>query len=155
MHVSAGLADTVAIYRCKSKCPWLKTTVPDRTNIVQAQRFREALEKAMLGYTNEQITTAEMITKLLERVNWVRDVKQHGHGLGLSTEEVAFSDALAENGSAREVMPSDKFRLMARKLSEHVSWPRWLRRCPSSTGRSESRSGKICVAKSDVRLSAC
>jgi len=63
---------------------------------VQAQKFREALEKAMLGYTNKQITTAEMIAKLLELAKWVREAKQHGQDLGLSTEEVAFYDALAE-----------------------------------------------------------
>jgi len=37
--------------------------VSERTNLVQAQRFREALEKAMIGYTNKQITTAEMIAQ--------------------------------------------------------------------------------------------
>ncbi|MFO1044175.1 MAG: type I restriction endonuclease subunit R [Planctomycetaceae bacterium] len=94
--------------------------ISERTNLVQAQKFREALEKAMLGYTNKQITTAEMIAKLLELANWVRKAKQHGQDLGLSTEEVAFYDALAENGSAKEVMKSDQLRLMARELSEMV-----------------------------------
>ena len=87
---------------------------------MQAQKFREALEKAMLGYTNKQITTAEMIAKLLELAKWVREAKQHGQDLGLSTEEVAFYDALAENGSAKEVMHSDQLRLMARELAEMV-----------------------------------
>ena len=94
--------------------------ISERTNLVQAQKFREALEKAMLGYTNKQITTAEMIAKLLELAKWVREAKQHGHDLGLSTEEVAFYDALAENGSAKDVMKSDELRLMARKLAEMV-----------------------------------
>jgi len=94
--------------------------ISERTNIVQAQKFREALEKAMLGYTNKQITTAEMIAKLLELAKWVREAKQHGQELGLSTEEVAFYDALAENGSAKEVMQSDQLRLMARELAEMV-----------------------------------
>jgi len=94
--------------------------ISERTNIVQAQKFREALEKAMLGYTNKQITTAEMIARLLEMAKWVRDMKNRGHDLGLSTEEVAFYDALAENGSAREVMQSDQLRLMARELAEMV-----------------------------------
>ena len=94
--------------------------ISERTNLVQAQKFREALEKAMLGYTNKQITTAEMIAKLLELAKWVREAKQHGQDLGLSTEEVAFYDALAENGSAKEVMQSDQLRLMARELAEMV-----------------------------------
>ncbi len=48
---------------------------------MQAQKVREALEKAMLGYTNKQITTAEMIAKLLELAKWAREAKQHGQKL--------------------------------------------------------------------------
>ena len=94
--------------------------ISERTNLVQAQKFREALEKAMLGYTNKQISTAEMIAQLLELAKWVREAKTHGQNLGLSQEEIAFYDALAENGSAKEVMQSDQLRLMARELAEMV-----------------------------------
>ena len=92
----------------------------ERSNLVQAHKFREALEKAMLGYTNKQITTAQMIAQLLELAKWVRDAKRHGQDLGLSDEEGAFYDALAENGSAKEIMKSDQLRLMARELAEMV-----------------------------------
>jgi hypothetical protein len=44
--------------------------ISERTNVVQAQKFRAALEKAMLGYTNKQISTAEMIARLLELAMW-------------------------------------------------------------------------------------
>ena len=94
--------------------------ISERTNLVQAQKFREALEKAMLGYTNKQISTAQMIAQLLELAKWVREAKRHGDELGLSNEETAFYDALAENGSAKEVMKSDQLRLMARALTELV-----------------------------------
>jgi type I restriction enzyme, R subunit len=94
--------------------------ISERTNLVRAKKFREALEQAMLSYTNKQISTAEMIVKLLELAKWVRDAKQHGEELGLSGEETAFYDALAENGSAKEVMKSDQLRLMARQLAEMV-----------------------------------
>jgi type I restriction enzyme, R subunit len=94
--------------------------ISERSNLVQAQKFREALEKAMLGYTNKQITTAEMIAQLIELAKWVREAKKHGQQLGLGEEEIAFYDALAENGSAKEVMKSDTLRLMARELAEMV-----------------------------------
>ncbi|HEX8393275.1 MAG TPA: type I restriction endonuclease subunit R [Longimicrobium sp.] len=92
----------------------------ERTNLVQAQKFREALEKAMLGYTNKQINTAQMIAHLLELAKWVREAKRHGQELGLSDEETAFYDALAANGSAQKVMKSEQLRLMARELAEMV-----------------------------------
>jgi len=92
----------------------------ERTNLVQSKKFREALAEAMLRYTNKQITTAEMIAKLIELAKWVREAKAEGQALGLSPEENAFYDALADNGSAKEAMKSEVLRLMARELAEMV-----------------------------------
>jgi type I restriction enzyme R subunit len=94
--------------------------ITERTNIVQSRKFREALEDAMLRYTNKAITTAEMIARLIDLAKSLRDAQKHGEELGLSGEETAFYDALAENGSAREAMQSDTLRLMARELTEMV-----------------------------------
>ncbi len=92
----------------------------ERTNIVQSKKFREALEDALLRYTNKAITTAEMIVRLLDLAKWVREAQKHGEELGLSSQETAFYDALSENGSASEVMKSDTLRVMARELAEMV-----------------------------------
>lgn len=94
--------------------------ISERTNLVKAQKFREALEKAMLSYTNKQINTAQMIAKLLELAKWFREAKRQGEDLGLSDEESAFYDALAENESAKEAMKSTDLRLMARELVEMI-----------------------------------
>lgn len=94
--------------------------ITERTNIVQSRKFREALEDAMLRYTNKAITTAEMITRLIDLAKTLRDAQKHGEELGLTSEETAFYDALAENGSAREIMQIDTLRLMARELTEMV-----------------------------------
>jgi type I restriction enzyme, R subunit len=92
----------------------------ERTNLVQSKKFREALEDAMARYTKKAITTAEMITRLLDLAKWVREVQSRGSDLGLSSEEMAFYDAIAENESARRVIENDKLRLMARELAEMV-----------------------------------
>ncbi len=94
--------------------------ITERSNLVQSKKFREALEDALLRYTNKAITTAEMISRLLDLAKHLREARQHGDELGLSTEETAFYDALAENGSAKEIMKSDALRLMARQLTEMV-----------------------------------
>ena len=94
--------------------------ITERTNLVQSKKFREALEEAMLRYTNKAISTAEMIARLIDLAKDLRDAKKHGQDLGLTTEETAFYDALAENGSAKAVMKSDVLRLMARELAEMV-----------------------------------
>jgi type I restriction enzyme R subunit len=92
----------------------------ERTNIVQSRRFREALEDAMLRYTNKAISTAELIARLIDLAKQLREAQKHGEELGLTEEETAFYDALAENGSAMEVMKSDTLRLMARELADMI-----------------------------------
>ncbi|MBN8714354.1 MAG: type I restriction endonuclease subunit R [Xanthomonadales bacterium] len=94
--------------------------ITERSNIVQSQKFREALEDALSRYTNKAISTAEMISRLIDLAKSLREAKAHGEQLGLSTEETAFYDALADNSSAREAMQSDTLRLMARELAEMV-----------------------------------
>jgi type I restriction enzyme R subunit len=94
--------------------------ITERTNLVQSRKFREALEDAMLRYTNRAISTAEMIARLIDLAKTLREAQKHGEKLGLNAEETAFYDALAENKSAREAMQSDTLRLMARELTEMV-----------------------------------
>jgi type I restriction enzyme, R subunit len=94
--------------------------ITERTNLVQSRKFREALENAMSRYTNKAISTAEMIARLIDLARHLRDARKHGEELGLSNDETAFYDALAENESAREAMRSDTLRLMARELTEMV-----------------------------------
>ena len=94
--------------------------VSERTNLVQSRKFREALEDALLRYTNKAISTAEMISRLIDLAKHLREAQRHGQELGLSSEETAFYDALADNESARGVMRIDTLRLMARELAEMV-----------------------------------
>jgi type I restriction enzyme R subunit len=94
--------------------------ITERSNLVQSRKFREALEDALLRYTNRAVNTAEMIARLLDLAKHLREAQQHGEELGLSAEETAFYDALVENGSAKEIMKSDTLRLMARELAEMV-----------------------------------
>jgi type I restriction enzyme, R subunit len=94
--------------------------IRERTNIVQSRKFREALEEAMLRYTNKAITTAEMISRLIDLARNLRDAQRQGQELGLTEEEAAFYDALADNESAKEAMQSDTLRLLARELTEMV-----------------------------------
>jgi type I restriction enzyme R subunit len=74
-----------------------------RRNLVQSRKFREALQDAMLRYTHKQISTAEMIARLIEIAHLVREDRARGQTGYMTEEEIAFYDALAENGSARDV----------------------------------------------------
>ena len=47
--------------------------VTEHSNIVLSRKFRDALEHAMLSYTDKAITTAEMITRLIDLAKQLRD----------------------------------------------------------------------------------
>src|SRR5688500_16606786 len=58
----------------------------------------------MLRYTNKAITTAEMISRLIDLANSMREAERHGEELARTEEEAAFYDALAENESDKNAM---------------------------------------------------
>ena len=64
-------------------------------NRVQAGRFSERLQAVLARYEARQLTSAEVVSRLVELAKELRDTKRRGEELGLSTEEVAFYDALA------------------------------------------------------------
>ena len=107
--------------------------ITERTNIVQSRKFREALEFAMLSYTKKAVTTAEMITRLIDLARELRDAQRHGEELGLSSEETAFYDALAENGSVEpRTGPASAPWARTRAFSQPLRAARPRRTCPMS-----------------------
>lgn len=89
-------------------------------NIVQARSFVEMLERVVRKYQNRAIEAAQVIEELIRLAKAIRQAQSHGKDLGLSEEEVAFYDALAENESTREIMGDGKLRFLARELVERV-----------------------------------
>ncbi len=87
-----------------------------KRNVVQTRAFSERLEDAIARYHNNAITTAQVIQELIDLAKDIRAARQRGEEDGLSPDEVAFYDALAENESAVEVMGDDKLRVIAHEL---------------------------------------
>lgn len=87
-----------------------------RTNVVQTKAFTERLEDAIARYHANAITTAEVIQELIQLAKDIRAARSRGEEQGLSDEEIAFYDALAENQSALEVMGDDRLRVIAHEL---------------------------------------
>lgn len=87
-----------------------------KANVVQTKAFSERLEDAVARYHANAITTAEVLQELIQLAKDIRAARQRGEETGLSDEEVAFYDALAENVSAVEMMGDDKLRLIAHEL---------------------------------------
>lgn len=95
-------------------------TSRERINIVQSQEFRDALEAVLRRYMNRAITTAQVIDELIGLARVIREKVEIGEESGLTQEELAFYDALADNESAREVMQDETLVLIARELSDRI-----------------------------------
>ena len=87
-----------------------------QVNVVQTRAFSERLEEAVARYHTNAITTAEVIQELIDLARDIRAAHQRGEEEGLSQEEIAFYDALAQNESAVEVMGNDHLRVIAHEL---------------------------------------
>lgn len=85
-------------------------------NIVQSRAFSEMLERSIRKYQNRAIAAVEVIQELIELAKQIRDSQSRGTKLNLTDDEVAFYDALADNGSAVKVMGDDKLKFLAQEL---------------------------------------
>jgi type I restriction enzyme R subunit len=91
-----------------------------RKNIVQARSFEEMLEQAVRKYQNRAIAAAEVIQELIDIARQMRKAGLRAKELNLSDDEVAFYDALVNNGSARNIIGDEKLRVIAQILVDRV-----------------------------------
>ncbi len=87
-----------------------------RRNLIEGKSFAEMLERAINEYKNRGIDTIEVIEELLELAKKISEADKRGEAMGLSEEEIAFYDALADNESAVELLGNETLRLMAIEL---------------------------------------
>jgi type I restriction enzyme R subunit len=85
-------------------------------NVTQSKAFTERLEAAMARYHANAITTAQVLDELIQLAKDIRAARSRGEETGLSDDEIAFYDALAENESARQVMGEPTLRVIAHEL---------------------------------------
>jgi type I restriction enzyme R subunit len=99
-----------------------------KTNVVETKRFSERLESAIARYHTNAISTVEVMQELIKLAKEVRAARKRGEDEGLSQDEIAFYDALAESESAVELMGNDSLKLIAHELlvslkgSASVDW---------------------------------
>jgi type I restriction enzyme R subunit len=87
-----------------------------KRNVVQGRAFSDRLQDAIARYHANAITTVQVLEELIQLAKDIRAARERGEESGLSDEEIAFYDALAQNGSAREVMGEPQLRVIAHEL---------------------------------------
>jgi type I restriction enzyme R subunit len=90
------------------------------TNVVETKRFSERLEAAIARYHTNAISTVEVMQELIDLAKDVRAARRRGEDEGLSQDEIAFYDALAENESAVTAMGNDSLTVIAHELLESL-----------------------------------
>jgi type I restriction enzyme, R subunit len=91
-----------------------------RRNLVQSRSFSELLEKSVRRYQNRTIEAAQVIEELIELAKEMREASRRGDKLNLTSDELAFYDALEVNDSAVQVLGDDTLKTIARELVETV-----------------------------------
>ncbi len=95
--------------------------IRSKTNLVKSKALLEMLENGIKRYNNGLLTTAEIIQFLVDEVaKKIKENDEREAHLGLSKEELAFYDALAENDSAVQVLGDDKLKIIAIEVAQKV-----------------------------------
>lgn len=98
------MAEQVAIYK--------------RTNVVKSEKFSEKIAKLMNAYYNGLITNEEVIKELLEAAQEIANLHIEGEKLGLTTEELAFYDALTKPEAVKDFYTNEDLIAITRELTE-------------------------------------
>lgn len=91
-----------------------------RSNIVEATKLSDRLDDTLRRYHNRAVDSVQVIEELLALAKDITAANSRSAELGLSNEELAFYDALAENGSAKELMAHEQLRILAQLLSKTI-----------------------------------
>ncbi len=91
-----------------------------KKNFIQSKKLSEMLDAAIKKYQNNLLTAAQVIEELINIAREIKESDARGGNLGLSDDEIAFYDALVENGSAKEVLGDDTLRELAQILVQKV-----------------------------------
>ncbi len=91
-----------------------------KQNLVQARSFAELLDKSVRRYQSRAVEAAQVIEELIDLARSMRVAQQRGEKLNLSSDELAFYDALEVNDSAVKILGDESLRVIARELVETV-----------------------------------
>jgi type I restriction enzyme, R subunit len=96
-----------------------------RSNVVQERKYEDRLKDSLRRYHNRAIETAQVIEELIQMAREYQAELERDARLGLSPDEIAFYDALADNESAVRELGDETLKKIAveicQKLRESVT----------------------------------
>ena len=91
-----------------------------KRNIAQSRTLMEMLDRVMNRYQNNLLSTAEVIDELIHIAKELRCADERTKSLNMTSDELAFYDALCTNDSAADVMSDDQLQTIAREVADKV-----------------------------------
>jgi type I restriction enzyme, R subunit len=89
-------------------------------NVVQNRKFSEKLRDTLVNYHNRAVETAQVIEELIAMAREFNAAIKRDEELGLSQDEIAFYDALADNEAALREMSDETLRQIALELTSSL-----------------------------------
>jgi len=78
--------------------------VRNTRNLIEARKFSEMLQQTINRYQNQSIDTAEAMRELMKLARQMKDADRRGEELHMTSEELAFYDALLAVDSVAEAL---------------------------------------------------
>lgn len=91
-----------------------------RNNVVQEKKYGDRLLETLRKYHNRAIETAQVIEELIQMAKEFRAALEREAALGLTRDEIAFYDALANNESAVRELGDDILKRIAVEITEKL-----------------------------------
>ena len=91
-----------------------------KTNVVQSAKFSDLLQTSLVRYRNRAIETAQVIEELIAMARRFQALAERGMQLGLSPDEMAFYDALADNEAAVRELGDATLKKIAVELTQSL-----------------------------------
>lgn len=117
-----------------------KVAVYKKTNLVKSEQFSEIIQNAMNNYFRGLLTNEQVIKELLELAGQIMQAEKEAGELGLSSEEVAFYDALTRPEAVKDFYENEELVNMTKELTELLRKKRTVDWQKKESARAEMRS---------------
>ena len=89
-----------------------------RTNAVKSKKFSEIMQHAMNQYLNGMLTNEEVIQEMMNLAKQIKEADEEGKALGLTTDELAFYDALTKPQAIKDFYQNEELIAITKELTE-------------------------------------
>lgn len=95
-----------------------QVSIYKRTNVVKSEKFSEKIQRALNSYLNGMLTNEEVIQELLSLAKQISESQKAGNELGLTSEELAFYDALTKPQAIKDFYENNELIALTKELTE-------------------------------------